>query len=215
MVRTLNSMSVQRHVTPFRCTRAPPTRSPGRNDPSRRIGSASCDGLLRIVRVSFVVFCVMSLRDEKRSSSRISGTEKSCAGERIAPRSSATTLCPASVSSFASIPPVQPRPTSTTSTSGSFFAMIGPSSTHVRDAGRLAGKFLVLVIHDILRVHLDYSGKTDHLPSRFVFIAAIDWVGEHAFHHVLINGGEKHARRQSVVEVDFAGVEPGEHFLAL
>jgi len=36
-------------VTPFQCTPAPPTPSPGRNEPSLRIGSAVSAGLLRMV----------------------------------------------------------------------------------------------------------------------------------------------------------------------
>ena len=39
----------------------PPTTSPGRNEPSRRIGSASCEMLLRIVSVSRAVFIIRSL----------------------------------------------------------------------------------------------------------------------------------------------------------
>ena len=62
MERTLNSMSVQRQVWPLQCTPEPPTPSPGRNEPSRRIGSASCVGLLRIVSVSRAVFCISSWR---------------------------------------------------------------------------------------------------------------------------------------------------------
>ena len=46
--------------------------------------------------------------------------------ERGAPRSNATTLRPASVSSLARMPPVQPRPTMTTSTSPSFVVMARP-----------------------------------------------------------------------------------------
>ena len=44
------------------CTADPPTTLPGRNDPSRRIGSASCETLLRIVSVSRAVFIIRSLR---------------------------------------------------------------------------------------------------------------------------------------------------------
>ena len=42
--------------------RLPPTTSPGRNEPNRRIGKASCDGLLRTVSVSRAVFCIRSWR---------------------------------------------------------------------------------------------------------------------------------------------------------
>ncbi len=50
-------------------------------------------------------------------------TEKSGTVSRQPPRSSASTLAPASVSSCAITEAVQPKPTSTTSTSGSFFAI--------------------------------------------------------------------------------------------
>src|SRR3974390_256736 len=49
MERIFSSMSVQRQVWPLQCTAAPPTTSPGRNEPRRRIGSASCETLLRTV----------------------------------------------------------------------------------------------------------------------------------------------------------------------
>jgi hypothetical protein len=58
------------------------------------------------------------------------GTAKSLSVERMAPRSSATTFNPASVSSFARMPPVQPSPTMTASTSFSLVAM-SSSSAHV------------------------------------------------------------------------------------
>src|SRR6516164_4754042 len=54
------------------------------------------------------------------------GTAKSFSGLRIAPRSSATTLSPASVNSFARMPPVQPSPTMTASTSFNFVAILPP-----------------------------------------------------------------------------------------
>ncbi len=62
MERTLNSISVHRQVWPLQCVAEPPTPSPGRNEPSRRIGSASWDGLLRMVRVSRAAFCINSWR---------------------------------------------------------------------------------------------------------------------------------------------------------
>jgi hypothetical protein len=55
-------MSVQRQVWPLQCTPEPPTPSPGRNEPSRRIGSASWLGLLRTVSVSRAAFCISSWR---------------------------------------------------------------------------------------------------------------------------------------------------------
>ena len=55
-------MSVHRQVWPLQCVAEPPTPSPGRNEPSRRIGSASCETLLRIVSVSRAAFCISSWR---------------------------------------------------------------------------------------------------------------------------------------------------------
>src|ERR1700687_2384086 len=116
-------MSVQRQVWPLQCTAEPPTTSPGRNEPRRRIGSASCEGLLRTVRVSRAVFCMRSWRTTKRSSSRTIGTAKSLSVLRMSPRSRATTFSPASVNSFARMPPVQPSPTMTASTSFNLVTM--------------------------------------------------------------------------------------------
>src|SRR5262245_37729820 len=214
MERTLNSMSVQRQVWPLQCTAEPPTTSPGRNEPRRRIGSASCDGLLRMVSVSRAVFCMRSWRMTKRSSSRTIGTAKSFSGERAAPRSSATTWRPASASSLPRMPPVQPSPTMATSTSFSFVTIVAPS-THVRDADRLGREFLVAIFGDVFAMHRDHAGEADHAPAGFVAVAAVNRVGEHAFHHCLVDGAPERARRQAVVEGELAGGEGDEHLLAL
>src|SRR6267378_3374908 len=125
-------MSFQRHVWPLQCTPEPPTTSPGRNDPSRRIGNASCEGLLRTA-----------------------GTEKSASVLRWPPRSRATTFKPAALSSLASMPPVQPSPTMTTSTSFSLVVMSSSLSAHVRDADGVDRVFLVAVLLDVLVVDRD------------------------------------------------------------
>src|SRR5262245_16320586 len=122
------------------------------------------------------------------------------------PRSSATTLMPASVNSFASIPPVQPRPTNTTSTSLSIFAMVALRSTHIRDAGRLAGEFLVLEIDDVLLIHLDHARETQHLPASLVFVATVDRVGEHPFNHGLIDDGKKTPPGRPFLNKEFPAV---------
>src|ERR1044071_8055736 len=101
------------------------------------------------------------------------GTAKSFSVERIAPRSSATTFSPASASSLLRIPPVQPRPTTTTSTSLSFVT-IPASSAHVRDAERIGRECLVLVFLDILAMHRDRTRETDQLPARLVAVAAVN-----------------------------------------
>src|SRR5499427_1858994 len=203
MERTLSSMSVQRQVCPLQCTAEPPTTSPGRNEPRRRIGSASCDGLLRMVSVSRAVFCMRSWRTTKRNSSRTIGTAKSFSGLRIAPRSSATTLSPASASSFAKMPPVQPRPTMTASTSFNFVAILPPSA-HVRDADGVHREWLVAISLDVLAMHRDHPRETDQPPARLVAVAAVDRIREHPFHHRLIDGGPEHAHGKPMVEAHLA-----------
>src|SRR5437763_354708 len=140
------------------------------------------------------------------------GTEKSFSVERIAPRSSATTFSPASASSLLRIPPVQPSPTTTTSTSLSFVTIVSPSA-HVRDAERISGKFLVLVFLDVLAMHGDRSGKADQLPARLVAVSAIDRIGEHALHDGLVEHGPERAYREAVFEGDLCGREPDQHLL--
>src|SRR6266545_3981120 len=117
----------------------------------------------------------------------------------MSPRSSATTFNPASASSFARMPPVQPRPTITTSTSLSFVAMYRPPSAHVRNADRIIGERLVLEFLDVLPMHRDRAWETDQPPAGLVAVAAMDRVGEHAFHHRLVHHGPdgdgRHVRR--------------------
>src|SRR5712691_7903516 len=133
----------------------------------------------------------------------------------MSPRSSATTLSPASVSSFARMPPVQPRPTITTSTSLSFVAMCRPPSAHVRNADRIIGERLVFEFLDVLAMHRDRARKADQPPAGLVAVAAMDRVGEHAFDHGLIDHGPELARGKPAVEIDAAGREPLQHLLAL
>src|SRR5690349_12215301 len=104
------------------------------------------------------------------------------------PRSSATTLSPASESSFAKMPPVQPRPTITTSTSLSLVAMFPPPSAQIRDAHGGVRKDLVAELADVLAIDRDRARKAEHLPARLVAIAAVDRVGEHALHYGLVHG---------------------------
>src|SRR5258706_5115140 len=207
-------MSVQRQVWPFQCTPAPPTPSPGRNDPNLRIGSASCEGLLRIVSVSFWVFIMRSWRNWERSSSRTDGRPKSASVLRGPPRSSATTFRPAALNSLASMPPVQPRPTMTTSTSFSL-AATSFSSAHVRDAHGVDRVFLVAILFDVLVVHRDHPGEADHLPAGLVSVAAVNRVREHALHDVLVHRREENARGRPVFERHLAGPQTLEKFLAL
>src|SRR5580698_10617703 len=104
------------------------------------------------------------------------------------PRSSATTFIPASVSSLARMPPVQPSPTMTTSTSLSFVA-VACSSTHVRDADRLVRERLAAIFLHVIAMHRDSAGETDDRPASLVAVAAIDRVGIDAFDHGLVKRG--------------------------
>src|SRR5450755_3421994 len=108
---------------------------------------------------------------------------------------------PASVSSLARMPPVQPSPTMTTSTSLSFVAMARPS-THVRNAERLVRKRLAAILLDMVAMHRDDAGKADDRPSGLVAVAAIDRVGIHAFDHGLVQRRPEHPHRRPVVELD-------------
>src|SRR5262245_37732679 len=135
------------------------------------------------------------------------GTAKSLAGSGSVPRSSATTFIPASASSLERMPPVQPSPTMTTSTSFSLVAMFVPCcvdacpvrktashfsgharSAQVRNAKDVSGVLLAAILLDVLAVHRDHAGEADHLPARLVAVAAVDRVGEHALHHGRIDG---------------------------
>src|SRR3981189_173842 len=126
----------------------------------------------------------------------------------MSPRSSATTFNPASTSSFARMPPVQPRPTITTSTSLSFVAMCRPPSAHVRNADRIIGERLVLDFFEVLAMHRDRAREADQPPAGLVAVAAVDRVGEHAFDHGRINHGPELARGKPAVKIDATGREP-------
>src|SRR5579859_4533495 len=132
----------------------------------------------------------------------------------MAPRSSATTFRPASVSSFARMPPVQPNPTMTTSTSLSFVVM-AVSLAHIRDADGLVGEWLVAILRDVVAMHRDDAGKSDDGPSGLVTVAAVNRIGIHALDHCLIKRGPEHPHRRAVVEGDLAGGEAGQNLLPL
>src|SRR5215467_8534460 len=133
----------------------------------------------------------------------------------MAPRSSATTLRPASASSFDRMPPVQPRPTITTSTSLSFVAMVPSRSADVRDPDGIVGEELVAILLDMLAMHRDRAREAEHAPTRLVAVAPIDRVGEHALHHGLVQRAPERAGRQSAVEGELARRERDQHRLAL
>src|SRR5499433_1727169 len=113
------------------------------------------------------------------------------------------------------MPPVQPKPTMTASTSFILFAMSSSVSAHVGDAERVGGIFLVAKLLDVLIMHGDHSGEADDLPACLIPVAAVNRVGKHAFHDGLIHRGEEDARRRSVFERNLAGLETQEKLLAL
>src|SRR5437899_9372091 len=129
----------------------------------------------------------------------------------MSPRSSATTLSPASVSSLARMPPVQPRPTITTSTSLSFVAMCRPPSAHVRNADGIIGERLVLEFLDVLAMHRDRAREADQPPAGLVAVAAMDRISEHAFHHGLIHHGPELAHGEPAVKSDAAARKRDQH----
>src|ERR1700683_2057712 len=128
----------------------------------------------------------------------------------------AMTSSPSSVSSWAMIDPVQPRPMMTTSFLGSLRAMV--TSPRFRrplcatsHADRRQRKALVVAI-DPVQVVVTGSGVADHFPCDHVAIAAVDWVGEKAHLKVFDDFGEK---RLSVgaVELQFAAFKIAKHFI--
>src|ERR1700712_1401596 len=98
----------------------------------------------------------------------------------------ATTFNPASVSCWARIAPVQPRPMITASLRGSSFA-----NSHLSvDGDRTLGIRLVVLV-DMVAIVVARAGKAYHLPARHALVAAIERVGEEAFHGVLQHQFEK------------------------
>src|SRR3954469_14108084 len=110
------------------------------------------------------------------------------------------------------MPPVQPRPTTTTSTS---FKRVAMRLAQIRDAEDFGGVFFVAILLDVLAMHRDDAGESDHLPARFVAVAAVDRVGEHALHHGLVEDAPEVAHRQGVLEGDLVGGERDKNLLAL
>src|SRR5262249_41699647 len=106
-------------------------------------------------------------------------------------------------SSFARMPPVQPRPTMTASTSFNFVAILLPSA-HVRDADGVRGEGLIAISLDVLAMHRDHAGETDQPPARLVAVATVDRIREHPFHPCLIEGGQEHAQGKPMVEAPLA-----------
>src|SRR6266566_7105535 len=160
----------------------PPTPSPGRKAPKRRIGNASSSGALRKVMVSVELSCISSSRTTWRSSSCSRVNVKSSATLRSAPRSSPTTLRPAFVNSRARIAPEKPMPITIASMSFNRVAIAASSSRKVCDRLRLGHVTSVAVVIDLVGVGGGQAGEADQFPGDLVTIAAIDRIGEEAGH---------------------------------
>src|SRR5471032_2205291 len=99
------------------------------------------------------------------SSSRMRGTLKS-SGVCGPPRSRQTTVMPASENSLPRMPPVQPPPTSTTSTSLYVFIML--PLAQVGDTGRFGTERLVGELDDVDLVRGVHARIADQPPARLV-----------------------------------------------
>src|SRR3954469_8570534 len=102
------------------------------------------------------------------------------------PRSRASTCRPASVSSFAIMLAVQPKPTSTTSTAARRVAMstrphgaVAPGDAHERHVVLLA---VLIHLGDVVVAR---ARKADELPADEIAVAAIHRIGEETFHGVV------------------------------
>src|SRR5882762_7671132 len=137
---------------------------------------------------------------------------KSVAVSRHGPRSMATTLRPASVNCWAMIAPVQPRPMITASFLGSSLAIL-----RLPINGNGAFGIRLVVLADMVAIIVTRAGKADHLPARHVLVAAIERIGEEAFHGVLQHQFEKllGAETGPQLQGDLAAVQSGQHRLLL
>src|SRR6185312_10440126 len=112
------------------------------------------------------------------------------AASRHGPRSMAMTCSPASASSLATIDPVQPSPTITTSLEGRRSVMASRSAPldgpfrSAGDADRWQGVTLVVAAHPVAIV-VAGAGKSDHLPRAHVTIAAVDRIRKEALLDIL------------------------------
>src|ERR1700693_2352017 len=111
------------------------------------------------------------------------------------------------------MPPVQPSPTMTTSTSLSFVVMACPS-THIRDADGLVRERLAAILRHVVAMHRDDAGESDDGPAALVTVAAVDRIRIHAFDHGLVQRRPEHAHRQTVVEGYLAGGQANQHLFA-
>src|SRR6266702_8826496 len=138
---------------------------------------------------------------------------KSVAVSRQGPRSMATTFNPASVSCCARIEPVQPRPMITASFLGSTRAI---SASHPVDGNRPVRIGLVVLV-DMVAIVVARAGEADHLPARHILVAAIERIGEEAFHGVLQHQLEKLLGAETGLQLEgyFAAVQSGQYYILL
>src|SRR6185503_19030487 len=126
----------------------------------------------------------------------------------------AMTSSPWSVSSFAMIEPVQPRPTMTTSLCGSLRAMSArlrcPVGTAGDGDGRQREAFVMPV--DPVEVIVAGAGEADHLPGDHVAVAAVDRVGKEALLDVLERLLEE-SLAVGAFQLGLAAFEPLEQFV--
>src|SRR5262245_58638480 len=105
------------------------------------------------------------------------------------------------------MPPVQPMPTMTISTGASLVAMRA-SSGHVGNADGLGGEApAVIVLLHILGVVGHHAREAEHRPANLVFVAAVDRVGKHALHHVVVEDAEERASGQAAFKRDLSRLE--------
>ena len=78
-----------------------------------------------------------------------------------------------------------------------------------------AGNFLSRKRATFSRLTANGAGETEKSPARLVAIASVDRVGKHSFHHGLINGAPEDARREPIVEDEFAARQCAEDLVTL
>src|SRR5205085_3847245 len=106
----------------------------------------------------------------------------------LGPRSSPMTFIPALPSSAARIPPAAPIPTIMTSVFS--VAMVSALPRQGLQADDRRARERLLALHIGGREGGLCAREADEAPAREVLVAAIDRVGEHAFHGVRAHGVE-------------------------
>src|ERR1700712_2931295 len=100
----------------------------------------------------------------------------------------------------------------TTSTSLSLVAMVASLSGKIADGFGFEIELLAAIIERMAAVVRRQARIADHLPRDLVAVAAIDRIGEEAFHRESVELLEEHFR---IGEVGLAGVHGLKRFIAL